>query len=297
MGADPILLAALAVAIVVNGLLLVALPLQARTRGSPTGPSDVHPGPGRPPAAGMGVRTARAAPSVSSTDHAGPVRKPDDRLEPVDDSIVARRIEAFVRAGRAHREDEPASAIQLRSAPVAARSETVPSIRAAGTVGEPIAVLHATRPAPSDWTPAGLTDQDAWDRAVMGATSGAAVDRRPATIVMARLDQLDRVADRLGRPASERILEEIARSLLGHCRSSDRVAWLGDATFGTLLVETDEPAARSYVDRVRSACNEWLEVSGLAVRATFELVVLSAGDPPSDVGRRTEGHPSSSHRP
>jgi hypothetical protein len=284
MGADPILLTALAVAIVVNGLLLAALPLQARIRGSETGP-------GRPPAAGIGASEAGAAPSVRSTDHSGPAGSPEGRLEPVDDRTVARRIEAFVSSGRAHRVDEHASAIQRRSAPVAAPSGTAPSIRAAGTAEEPTSVLRAVRSAASAWTPADLTDPDAWDRAVERATTGAAVARRPAVIVTARLGQLDRVANRLGRPASERILEAIARSLIASCRSTDRVAWLGEATFGTLLVDTDEPAARAYVDRVRSVCDQWLEVSGLTVRATFDLMVLSESDTLSQASGRAEVHP------
>jgi len=101
--------------------------------------------------------------------------------------------------------------------------------------------------------------------------------RRPA-LVTAELDRLDHVADRLGRQAVNRILEQTARLLIEQARPTDHIAWLGGATFGILLADVDERVASAYADRARAACDEWLHASGLAVRIRFELVELPNGE-------------------
>ncbi len=90
---------------------------------------------------------------------------------------------------------------------------------------------------------------------------------RPATIVLFELDGLDRLVDRLGagrrrsrRPGPGRHVRA------GSPASADRVARLAPGRFGILLPETDEIAAINYVERVRRACELWLESGAIALR-------------------------------
>jgi GGDEF domain-containing protein len=65
------------------------------------------------------------------------------------------------------------------------------------------------------------------------------------------------------------VVSETARLLVTEGRAADRVAWLGGARFGVLLLETEEVRASGYVDRVRAAADGWLESAGLSVRLSF----------------------------
>jgi diguanylate cyclase (GGDEF)-like protein len=174
-----------------------------------------------------------------------------DRMETLEDARAAAAIEAFVSG-------EPAS-----PARPPAPWELIPPRR------EPV-----TTPAPKtldtpDRTPAGIADPSTWDRAIREESARVARFGRPVTVVMAELRHLDDVADRLGRDVAERVVTETARLLTTDGRAVERIAWLGDARFGVLLLETDETVAGQYVDRVRAAVDGWLESAGLSVRLSF----------------------------
>jgi diguanylate cyclase (GGDEF)-like protein len=93
---------------------------------------------------------------------------------------------------------------------------------------------------------------------------------RPATVVIFELDGLDRLTARLGPDAAGRIVPALADTIRRLARESDQVARLSQSRFGVLLPETDEVAAINYVERVRRACELWLESGAIALR-------LSAG--------------------
>jgi len=116
------------------------------------------------------------------------------------------------------------------------------------------------------WSVAGLGDPASWERTIREESARAARFHRPVTVVMAELPRLDDVADRLGRDAADRVVAETARLLVAEGRAVDRIAWLDDARFGVLLMETEEARAADYVDRVRSAADAWLVGAGLSVR-------------------------------
>jgi GGDEF domain-containing protein len=97
--------------------------------------------------------------------------------------------------------------------------------------------------------------------------------------VIAELRQLDGVVERLGRQAADRIVSEIAHLMLTEGRSVDRMARLGDGRFGLLLLETDEIAARGYIDRLQAAADGWLESAGLSIRLSLGWAgATEAGD-------------------
>jgi diguanylate cyclase (GGDEF)-like protein len=87
----------------------------------------------------------------------------------------------------------------------------------------------------------------------------------PATIVIIELDGLDRLITALGREAGDRILPAVADALSRNARGADHLARLGPGRFGILLPETGEVAAVNYVERVREACELWLEAGAIAL--------------------------------
>ncbi len=121
----------------------------------------------------------------------------------------------------------------------------------------------------SDLTCARLEDPTTWDRAVREESERNARFGRPVTVVVAALPRLDDLANRLGRDIADRVLSETARVLRTEGRAVDRVALLGDGTFGVLLPETDEVRARNYIERARAGADAWLETAGLSMRLSL----------------------------
>ena len=118
-------------------------------------------------------------------------------------------------------------------------------------------------------TLAGLADPATWDRTVRDESARVARFGRPVTVVMAELTHLDEVAGLLGRDAADRVVVETARLLVSQGRAIDRIAWLENARFGVLLLETGEGMASGYIDRVRSVADGWLQAAGLTVRLSL----------------------------
>jgi diguanylate cyclase (GGDEF)-like protein len=90
--------------------------------------------------------------------------------------------------------------------------------------------------------------------------------RRPTTVVVLELDGLDRLVDRLGVAAADRVEPDVADTIVKLARRSDYVARLAPGRFAVLMPETDEIVAINYVERIRQACDEWLESGAIAMR-------------------------------
>lgn len=99
---------------------------------------------------------------------------------------------------------------------------------------------------------------------------------RTATVVVAELDGLDALAARLGRDVADGLIPPVADALRRNARGPDRVCRARHNRFLVLMPETDEVAAINYIERVRTACDLWLESGALAVR----LVMGWASPPP-----------------
>ncbi len=115
----------------------------------------------------------------------------------------------------------------------------------------------------------GLLAQAEWNRVLID--EAARIDRygRAATVVIIQLDGLERLTGVLGAGAADRILPALADVLGRQARGSDQVARLGPGRFGVLLTETGEVEAVNYVERVRAACELWLESGAIAMRLAF----------------------------
>jgi diguanylate cyclase (GGDEF)-like protein len=112
----------------------------------------------------------------------------------------------------------------------------------------------------------GLLLPTEWNRIVADEDSRIGRYGRPATIVIIELEGVDRLTGVLGQEAGDRILPAVADTLSRNARGADHLARLGPARFGILLPETGEVEAVNYVERVRSACDLWLESGAIALR-------------------------------
>lgn len=193
-------------------------------------------------------------------------------------AIMVVLVIALVRRRR-----EPAPAVSTSFSPSAAAAVETPT---AVDVIEPMSVMGSADPEDqeAESEPAEETDLDeegllsiltdpatgldnrlAWDRAVQQENERKRRYARPVSVVIAELYGLDALAERVGREAADRLVPAIAEALRRYGRTTDRVARVGHARFHILLPETDEVRAINYVERVRQACDLWLESGAVAL--------------------------------
>jgi diguanylate cyclase (GGDEF)-like protein len=111
----------------------------------------------------------------------------------------------------------------------------------------------------------GLLDHGAFTRLVAAEDLRVQRYHRPATVVIFELGGLDRLIDRLGAEAADRVIPALSDTMRRLARDVDHVGRLAPGRFGVLLPETDEIAAINYVERVRRACELWLESGAIAL--------------------------------
>jgi hypothetical protein len=80
------------------------------------------------------------------------------------------------------------------------------------------------------------------------------------------IDGLDSVAPILGQGAADWLIPPLAAVMLQNTRAADVLTRIGPRRFVALLPETDEIAAINYVERVRCACDMWMDARGLVGR-------------------------------
>lgn len=111
----------------------------------------------------------------------------------------------------------------------------------------------------------GLDTLLAWERTLAEENARYVRYRRPVTVVIAEIDGLSRLVDRFGAEPARRVLPAVGDAMRRYARRTDRVAHVGGGRFLVLLPETDEVAAINYVERVRVACERWLEAGAVAL--------------------------------
>ena len=121
------------------------------------------------------------------------------------------------------------------------------------------------QPAPGHEELGGLLDHAAWASHVAMEDSRVRRYHHPATIVVVEFDGLGRAMDEHGSDIGRRVLPGVAAIIRRLARDADHVGRLGPGDFTVLLPETDEISAINYVERVRSACEEWLQTTGVAL--------------------------------
>lgn len=136
--------------------------------------------------------------------------------------------------------------------------------------GRPLAPAPSfVAPLPSDSSIDALTGllvPAAWSRIVSDEEARIRRYHRPATIVLIEIEGLERLTSRLGPSSVERIVPAVADTLRRGARDADHVARLATGRFAVLMPETDEVLAINYVERVRTACDLWLESGAVSLR-------------------------------
>ena len=115
----------------------------------------------------------------------------------------------------------------------------------------------------------GLLLPGEWNRIVTDEDARMQRYGRAATVVLIEVDGFDRLVGVLGHDAGDRILPAVADTLSRNARGADHLARLGPARFGVLLPETGEVEAVNYIERVRQACDMWLESGAIALRLSI----------------------------
>lgn len=115
----------------------------------------------------------------------------------------------------------------------------------------------------------GLLVPREWDRIVADEDARVYRYRHPATVVIIDLDGFERLIATLGTVAGDRVLPALADALSRQARAADHLARLGPSRFGILLPETGEIEAINYIERVREACDLWLESGAIAMRLSI----------------------------
>ena len=154
-----------------------------------------------------------------------------------------------------------AALVETEAAP-----DTVADVEPEGEpAGEPAPEPDPVEPPAGTDGLTGLLDQAAFTRLIAAENLRIHRYHRPATVVIFELSGLDRLVDRLGADAADRVVPALADTMRRLARDVDLVARLAPGRFGILLPETDEVAAINYVERVRRACELWLESGAIAL--------------------------------
>ena len=149
----------------------------------------------------------------------------------------------------------------------------------AGAPWFPTRSLAASTVGPPTDPVTGLDLGPAWARWLTEEEARVQRFHRPATIVLVELSGLDRLAERLGDEAAGRLIPPIAMTMRKNARATDHLARLGPTRFGAILTETDEIRAIIFIERIRSACDVWLEAGAVSLRLSMGWAEISVNQP------------------
>ena len=123
----------------------------------------------------------------------------------------------------------------------------------------------------------GLEDQSAFLAHLEAEIAEADAHARPLAIILADVDHLRRINDRLGRSAGDELLRKLAGILRAAVGAEDMVARLSDDDFGILLVGAGRGEARQVAARIRSNMEQVRLLCGRVGQEAGRLVTLSLG--------------------
>jgi diguanylate cyclase (GGDEF)-like protein len=152
----------------------------------------------------------------------------------------------------------------------------VASMNAAGRIVSVVPAMEASNDPTID-SLTGLLVPSAWSRIVADEDARIKRYHRSATIVVIELEGLDKLVQLMGPGSIERIVPAVADTIRRGAREADHVARLGTGRFAVLMPETDEILAINYVERIRRACELWLEAGAVALHLAMGWA-SSAGD-------------------
>ena len=103
---------------------------------------------------------------------------------------------------------------------------------------------------------------------------------QPFSILLIDIDHFKRVNDRLGHPAGDQVLIEVARRLQVEAREVDHVARYGGEEFCVLLPHTEHEGALQAAERLREGvCERPITWGNATVPVTISMGLVCANDP------------------
>ena len=96
---------------------------------------------------------------------------------------------------------------------------------------------------------------------------------RPFSLLMMDLDHFKDVNDKYGHPVGDKVLKELAETVLRNKRDSDLFGRLGGEEFALLLPETNLAGATEIAVRLRRACHTLGVPGHMAIRVTVSIGV------------------------
>lgn len=210
-------------------------------------------------AEGAAAETAEAAERSTATDASGTIATADASTSTDASGVTSVHVSADVR-------------VPAESESPAETDTTAETTEGAAT-GRPVMAARGFRaeafPEPTIDAATGLDGPLSWAMAITIEEARSGRYGRPVSVVIAELDGLERLSELFGADVADRLIPPVGDALRRSARAADRVARLSHTRFGVLLVETDEIRAINYVERVRSACDGWLEASAISLRLSI----------------------------
>lgn len=126
----------------------------------------------------------------------------------------------------------------------------------------------------------GLPNRVAFGRALSEACRQAGAEQRSHALCFIDLDRFKPVNDTAGHAAGDALLQKVARTIRGCCRTQDYAARLGGDEFVVLLADCDLPAAKlvaqKIVDAVGQIAFEWAGTT-YTIGASIGIAPVIAG--------------------
>jgi diguanylate cyclase (GGDEF)-like protein len=122
----------------------------------------------------------------------------------------------------------------------------------------------------------GLSNRRAFDERLAEEVARAARYREPMSLLVADVDGLKGINDRGGHRAGDFALRQVADALRAGARQTDLVARVGGDEFAVVAPRTDEAAAASLAERIRSLVTRG--EPGLTV--SIGIATMSGDQPP-----------------
>lgn len=145
-------------------------------------------------------------------------------------------------------------------------------------------------PAPAGWEDplTGLDGPDFWQRVLVSEVARSHRYKRPLTVVVVELQDLDVLGAMWGDEVVRQAVREAAQCIRRTSRSSDYSCRLGPTRFGVVLTETDEIAAINFVERVREAAPKAMPKGFEGISFSFGWASPKPGESADRVVRRAD---------
>ncbi|MGV8833541.1 MAG: diguanylate cyclase domain-containing protein [Devosia sp.] len=128
----------------------------------------------------------------------------------------------------------------------------------------------------------GLPNRAAFDRALNSAIMSAADGQHHHCLLYIDLDRFKPVNDNAGHAAGDALLQQVARTIRGSCRSHDMAARIGGDEFALLLLDCPVAAGKAMADKIVHAIGSLLfDWAGRSYRVGASAGVTTISATPS----------------